>query len=201
MTLKHALLAVALLGIGLFAGTRVAATQDAASGPGGMDMMEAMKLAQPGPEHEELMALAGDWVTDVSLGAMPGMPPMEQKGTTTATPILGGRFLMMTSAGNFMGMPFEGINILGFDRRHGEYTLVGFDTLGTYSVSGRGKKDDDGVIRMHGTDDDPMGKQVFTFEYSDLSADSYAYRIVFEQIGPQVFDPPFAMVEAKAVRK
>ena len=115
--------------------------------------------------------------------------------------ILGGRFLEIVSKGDFMGQDFESVGFLGFDRRHEVYTAIGLDTMGTYWVSGKGTRGEDGVIRMHGEDDDPAGKQVYTFEYEIISDDEYEDRVVFESIGSQTFDPPHTMVTVRAKRK
>jgi hypothetical protein len=184
------------------------AKADAAAMPGSAEDMaafeEAIRLAQPGPEHEELGTLKGEWVAEVSVyapGMPPDAPPMTQTTTTQVKTILGGRFLEITSAGDFMGMPYESQSYFGFDRRLGEYTYVGMDTLGTYWVSGAGQKDADGVIRMHGVDHDPMGKQVYTFEYELLGPDEFVHRVMFSEMGGQVFDEPFEMVSVRNTRK
>ncbi len=173
--------------------------------PSGMDakaMEAAMALAGPGDEHEGLAKWAGEWEMEVSMNSpMPGMPEQKQTGKASAKMILGGRFLEVTSNGSFFGQPFESKTILGYDRRHGKYTLVGFDTLGTYWVAAEGVRDEDGVIRMHGTDDDPMGEQVFTFEYREIGEDEYEHRVLFERIGDQVFEEPLAMVTVRNRRK
>jgi hypothetical protein len=202
-TIRNTCFACALLLSILPTTTSAHPIQDADAAPH-MDMaamMEAMRLAQPGPEHAELAALAGDWVTKVSVLMAPGTPPMEQETTATAKMILSGRFLEHTSAGDFMGTPFESQSYLGFDRRREEYTLMGMDTLGTYWVTGAGVREEDGVIRMHGVDDDPAGKQVFTFEYEIFGPNEYEHRILFTQIGGQHFDPPFQMVTIRNKRK
>ena len=164
-------------------------------------MAEMMKLAQPGPEHETLATYAGDWDYEVSMQAAPGGPPMTQKGTATAKTILGGRFLELEASGSFMGQPFESLTILGFDRRHEAWTTVGFDNHGTYWVSASGKSLENGTIRMHGQDDDPMGAQVYFFDVTFVDADTFTYDVYFESIGPQVYDEPFKMVAVRYTRK
>lgn len=164
-------------------------------------MMETMRLAQPGPEHAELATLAGEWEAEVSIQMAPGMPPQTQKSSTTIKTILGGRFLEIISAGDFMGMPYESQSYMGYDRRRKEYVCMGMDTLGTYFVTGAGIKGDDGVIAMHGVDNDPQGKQVYIFEYELLGPDEYEHRVLFTQIGQQTFDEPFQMVTVRNKRK
>ena len=54
---------------------------------------------------------------------------------------------------------------LGFDRRHGDYTVIAMDENGTYWVTARGKRDGS-RIPMYGADDDPvMSAMGFTKEF------------------------------------
>ena len=187
------------------------AAQDDGDDPpaGGFDaaaMMEVMALTQPGPEHEQLMAQAGSWeqVVTMNMPPIPGMPatpPMRQTIEVEQTAVLGGRFLMSESSGSMMGMPVEQLGFVGFDRRTSEYITVGLDTLGTYFVTGRGPMGEDGIVRMHGEDPDPSGKQVYTFEVENISADEYRMRVLFSEMGGMKFDEPFAMVTIHATRK
>jgi hypothetical protein len=143
----------------------------------------------------------GDWVSEVTITMAPGAEPMTQTATASCRTILGGRFLQMDSQGSFMGQPFESVGMFGFDRRHKTWTTVGFDTLGTYWVSASGKRDEDGVIRMHGRDDDPMGEQVFITELRFVSDDEFVSSLLFTKLGPQAFEQPFRMVEVRYKRK
>ena len=44
---------------------------------------EALRLAQPGPEHKILAGLAGTWDVETKLWQQPGAPPMTMKGAMT----------------------------------------------------------------------------------------------------------------------
>ncbi len=193
------------LGAGTLLGACAAGSRAHAQDPEpvGFDMAamtEALELARPGPEHEELAARAGEWSTVATLYVTPGAAPLESRGSASARPILGGRFLEVVSTGDFMGQPFESRSILGFDRRHERYTIVGFDTMGTYWVTGQGTRGEDGVIRMHGVDEDLTGAQVYTFEYELLSPDEHEYRVVFHELGGRKFEQPFTMVSVRSTR-
>lgn len=176
---------------------------------GGLDMqamMEAMQLAQPGPEHEQLMATAGTWEQRMTIHmppmeGMPQMPAMTSTADATLTPVLGGRFLMSESGGVMMGMPVEQLSFIGFDRRTEEYITVGLDTMGTYFVTGRGPRGEDGVVRMHGVDEDPMGRQVYTFEVEHISEDEQRISVLFTEMGGMTFEEPFEMVRIESTRK
>lgn len=199
---SRTLIATVLLSLATFAVMRDGLSQGTAEQAPGVDtLMAAIALGQPGPEHDELAKLAGEWEAAISLQAMPGTEPMESKASVSSRTILGGRFLEITTHGSFMGTDFESRTLLGFDRRHEQYTVIGLDTLGTYWVTGKGERGADGVIRMRGEDDDPMGKQVYVFEYEVLGQDEYVQRVVFEQLGDQKFDPPFEMVTVRNTRK
>jgi len=67
---------------------------------------------------------------------------------------LGGRFLISEGSSNNptgIGEPtVEVLSIYGFDRRTNEYTVVGFDTMGTYYVTAAGTREPDGLMRMRG---------------------------------------------------
>src|SRR5262249_52979692 len=77
-------------------------------------MAEMMKLATPGPYHEMLKKFAGSWKTETKMWMGPGEPQVSE-GTAEASMILGGRFLKQEAKGNFMGQPFEGFGLTGYD--------------------------------------------------------------------------------------
>jgi Protein of unknown function (DUF1579) len=143
---------------------------------------EMMAAAQPGPEHAKLMKLAGSWDVEASLWSAPGAEPLKVAFPSENRAILGGRFLETRASGEMMGMPVESLVIYGFDRRHGKYTVVGFDTFGTYYVTGAGTLDEaTGTVAMDGTDDDPITKmtQVYTMHLRFVDDDTYVTDVVF----------------------
>lgn len=104
------------------------------------EMQQMMALLAPGPEHKDFEPLAGTW--DMSIAFNMGGPMMTFTGRAVNTMILGGRFLKSESIGKdpASGMEIEALSIYGFDRRTGEFTIVGYDTFGTYYVTAAGKK-------------------------------------------------------------
>ena len=118
-----------------------------------MEMME--KMGAPGPEHAELMKLAGKWKTTNKSWMSPGDPVVTQ-GTVTYKPLLGGRFLMEEYKGTFMDKPFEGVGITGYDNMKKEYFNVWMDSLGTMVVVARGNMDASGkVLTMNAEFEEP----------------------------------------------
>ena len=95
--------------------------------------------------------------------------------------VIGGRFLELTSSGTYMGMAYEGLYYIGFDRRGKEYTTVGFDNSGTYWVTAKGQPDSTGVIVMYGEDEDKsMGfTQKYKFLMDIKNKDKFIFSVVF----------------------
>jgi hypothetical protein len=117
---------------------------------------KTMAIMGPGPEHELLTKLVGEWSATVNM-YMPGMDTMSSPMTSTNEMILEGRFLRSTSKGSMMGMPVESVTMFGYDRRHGHYTMMGFDTMGTYFITASGEYDEaTRTLSLNGTDDDPI---------------------------------------------
>jgi hypothetical protein len=132
----------------------LAGAQEAKQPPSPQDLLAKTR---PGPEHARLAALDGDWRITITMGGGPQQAVW--RGEAAAKPIVGRRFLEITYKAEGAGEPAEGVLLLGFDRRHGEYTLVALDQWGTYWVTARGKPTEGSpVIKMYGRDDDPMMK-------------------------------------------
>jgi hypothetical protein len=74
-----------------------------------------MEYMTPGDMHKMLAGSNGSWKTKIHMWMAPGTEPMVSEGTSVNEMILGGRYQRSTHSGDFMGMPMEGMNILGFD--------------------------------------------------------------------------------------
>jgi len=161
-------------------------------------LAQAMELAQPGPEHERLAALVGTWKMETKLWMVPGTEPMTQSGKIESTMILGGRFLMSEAESGEGFMATESVGLMGFDRRSGEYTTVGFDTWGTYYVTGAGAWDEDrGAIVLSGEDYDAATDhtKIYDFVLTPLSPDTYRFEVIFKDDMHTQGGEPFKMVE------
>lgn len=93
-------------------------------------MAEMMKMAAPGPEHKLFDGSVGKWKTTTKMWMGPGDPQVTD-GTAESEWILGGRFLMSRYRGAMMGMPFEGFEVLGYDRMTKTYEGYWLDTMST----------------------------------------------------------------------
>lgn len=122
-------------------------------------MVEAYKKAgSPGPEHALLARWAGDWVMHTAVWRGPNAQPMEwPPGTSKWEMMLGGRFLRFTQAGDMMGMPMEGMGIIGYDNFRHVYQMIWVDNTETPIFFASGTADSSGkVITLLGKVDDPV---------------------------------------------
>ena len=143
-----------------------------------------LEQTRPGPEHERLGLLAGEW----SVGLMPpGSERPSATGEARAEAILGGRFVDVNLALGEGAAATELRFTLGFDRRHGEWSLILMDTAGTYAVTARGPEAD-GLIRMRGADDDPYMESLgLEKEYAfDLELGEERFAIVLHFVDTRI---------------
>jgi hypothetical protein len=158
-------------------------------GKAGLTAEEMMKKAEaagkPGPAHKALDALVGDWRLEGRCWMTPDSPPTENKGTAKVQWILGGRFVQEELDGEFMGKPFHGISITGYDNMKKKYVGSWIDDMSTGMFISEGDADADGkLFTFYGKMDDPitgqkdkqykfvirvLGPNKHTFEMHDLS--------------------------------
>src|SRR5512135_1773490 len=93
-----------------------------------MDMKEIMeiyrKVGTPGAPHKLLAKLEGSWTTRTRGWESPDKPPVESLGTCEQKLILDGHYLRQEYTGDMMGLPFTGINILGYNVHTNKYESV-----------------------------------------------------------------------------
>jgi hypothetical protein len=106
-----------------------------------MEMME--KLMKPGEFHELLKQFVGTWTADVKIWMAPNSPPIVTKGQASFKLIFDGRFLYGDFLGEFMGAPFKGINIMGYDNGKKEFFSIWLDNSSTGLLSSTGHYDKD----------------------------------------------------------
>ena len=122
------------------------ASQPAGEAPPQMDMQkymaQMMKLATPGKEHKALAAMAGEWDVATKFRMGPEAPWQEGKATSTYKAALGGRWVIQEYKSDFGGMPFEGLQILGYDNLHKKYVSSWRDNFSTWAVHTEGVPSD-----------------------------------------------------------
>jgi hypothetical protein len=126
-----------------------------------LDLKEVMeiysKVGTPGAPHKLLAKLEGNWTTRSRSWEEPDKPPRESFGASEQRLILGGRYLRQEYTGDMMGVPFTGINILGYNNHTKKYESIWIDTMSTAIYYFVGSASSDGrVITQECSYDDPV---------------------------------------------
>lgn len=129
------------------------------------EMQAMMKAMTPGPEHQRMARMAGDWTFTNKLWMDPSAPPSEGSGTMHAEMILGGRYLHSVWKGDFMGMQFEGHGTDGFDNVTRKHVSSWVDNMSTGMMIMTGTCDADGKTCTSTSEPmlDPMSGKMMTF--------------------------------------
>jgi hypothetical protein len=126
------------------------------------DMKAMMTYSTPGEIHKMLAKSVGVWTATVTMWMQPGAPPTTSTAQATNEMILGGRYLQSKNTGDFSGMPFEGISILGYDNAKKMFVNSWIDNFGTGMMYLTGKWDPSTQsINLSGSMVDPVsGKDI-----------------------------------------
>ncbi len=125
-------------------------------------MMAAMtKAMTPGPEHAGLAAMAGSWEFSGSFWTAPDQPPIASTGAAERTMILGGRVMVERVTSEFMGAPFEGMGMTGYDNVSGKYWSTWIDNMNTGVMTATGSCENNSC-EYTSTASDPMTGQTAT---------------------------------------
>jgi hypothetical protein len=111
----------------------------------GMDpnMMKAwQEYITPGANHELLAKMVGEWKTEISSWMAPDAPPSITEGKSVYESILGGRYIQSVETSTFMGMPFEGRAISGYDNASKKFFTYWIDNMGTGVLAAEGSYDE-----------------------------------------------------------
>lgn len=137
-------------------------------------MERYMKLGETGPQHKFLADhLVGEWDVVSRFWMDPAAPAIESTATSTARPILNGRYIQSDYSGDMMGMPFTGISITGYDNYTKQFNAVWIDSMSTAMFISNGSMARDGSgLTFHGTMNEPMTGEInktvrFDYDFSD----------------------------------
>ncbi len=97
----------------------------------------AQDFPKPGPEHEVLKKMEGNWDATMKYGGA------ESKGTMTYKMELGGLWLTSSFEGDFGGMKFSGKGLDSYDPAKKKYVAVWVDSMATNPMLMEGNYDKD----------------------------------------------------------
>jgi hypothetical protein len=165
-------------------------------------MEEYAKLAAPGPQHQRLASLVGTWKVTGKGWMAPGQPPMEMTGTSSATAIMGGRYVQGVHTGNFMGQKFEGRETDGYDNVTHQYWSTWMDSMGTGVMVSRGTCDDPcKTLTEIGEEVDPMTGKAQKEKVVTTFVDGDTYTMQMYMVGGAPDGGDFKVMELVAKRQ
>lgn len=131
------------------------ADQDAA-------MKALMAYMTPSDVHTMIAKDEGEWNEEITLWMAPGAPPTKSTATVTNKMVMGGRYQESKHTGSFMGMPFEGYALTGYDNAKKAFVSSWVDNMGTGIMFMEGKWDEKTkTIHFTGKTTDPStGKDI-----------------------------------------
>ena len=110
---------------------------------------------KPGPEHDKLKEMVGNW--DAVMKTAAG----ESKGTMTYKMGLGGLWLIEDFKGEFSGLPFEGHGLTTYDPAKKKYVGIWIDSYSSEHTVTEGNFDKEGKVQtMVGEMAGPDGKKM-----------------------------------------
>ena len=136
--------------------------QDPPSSPEEAEMMAKwMEFMTPGEPHELIAGKAGKWNLVVTMWMTPDAPPSESTATSKHEMIMGGRYLLDQTRGDFMGQTFEGMGLTGYDNMKKKFFGMWIDNMGT------------GLMTSEGTYDKAKNAITYTGESPDVMSGGY----------------------------
>ena len=143
-----------------------AASQDAGPHFDVQQMMQDLQTAhanptEPGPFHEVLGRVAGEWDVTVRISMGPGMPAMESTGSARFEWALGKRWMVehLDAELNMGGttMPLDSVTYTGYDNYRNVYVGAMFSGMSTEMIPFQGGLDPStGTYHYYGTMHEPM---------------------------------------------
>lgn len=203
MRARITVMAVVSLAVALLFGAQlVLAQEQGAQGDAETQKMMAawQKYMTPGKFHEAMNYFTGDWEVVNTMWMTPGAEPQMWSGTATYKMMLGGRYLHGSFTGTFMGQPFQGYSIQGYDNYRKEYVTIWIDNMGTGIYELRGQCDADcKVTTLSGVWDDPIAGGKSRVRDVTTIVDENSFKMEMFQTGPD--GKEFKSMEGMYTRK
>ena len=152
-------------------------------------MADMTAAGAPGPQHQALASRAGSWKVEGKMWMAPGADAMPMMGTASTRSLLGGRYIVEEFQSEFMGQPFEGRLMQGYDNVSDKYWSVWVDNTSTGSHVAHGTEISPGHVELIGTADDlltPAGRPT-RMTITDNGDGSYTMKMFDSRQGTDEF--------------
>lgn len=139
------------------------------------EMAEWAMLGKTGPMHDRLKKGAGAWDAKVKSWMNPSDPnPTESTSKANIAMMFEGRFARMDYSGDFMGKPFKGFGLYGYDNATKKFQSVWIDSSSTNMMISTGELSaDEKTINWTGSFAGPGGKTIKTRQTDTIIDDDH----------------------------
>lgn len=135
------------------------------------EMKAWMDYATPGEAQKMLAKSEGTWTGQTTMWMAKDAPPATNTSTMVNKMAMGGRYQLSTFNGSFMGMPFEGMSVTGYDNYKKKYISTWIDNMGT------------GIMKMEGDWDEASKSMVMTGKCTNpANGVEYEMKEIFKHI-------------------
>ena len=129
-----------------------------------LSAQEAPELEKPNEHHRHLKQMAGTWDVKSKFHMVSGQI-IEMNGVEVAKMQPGGFWLITDFSGKFMGEPFHGHGVLGYEAHKKEYVGTWVDSIGSILIISMGTCSKNGkVTTMIGKSFNPMENREVTYK-------------------------------------
>ncbi len=126
-----------------------------------------MQMPTPGPEHEILAKMAGEWIGDETMFASAWCPEEKQSHGHLQTRVLDGFFVISDYEQKMADqITFRGHGVYSVDPESKEYLMYWFDSLGGAGGVARGHYEGNQLTFLNTS---PMGHHRYRYTFGDAS--------------------------------
>lgn len=120
-----------------------------------------IKAGSPGANHEHLNYMIGKWQCSLKMWHPGTSEPMASTGSCTNKWIFDKRYVITEFTGEFMGEPFSGASVTGYDNINKRYFTTWLDSMSTGMVTYFGSYDESSkTFTYTGGYKSPLGKDL-----------------------------------------
>ncbi|MCP3918916.1 MAG: DUF1579 domain-containing protein [bacterium] len=124
-----------------------------------------MQVPQPGPEHERLAQLAGEWKGEEIMSPSPWSPVEQRRVGHIRARMLEGFFVVSDYEQTMDGeVAFRGHGVYSWDPAAGEYVMYWFDSMGGAGGVARGHLEGNQLTFQNTS---PMGHHRYRYTFED----------------------------------
>lgn len=143
---------------------------------GGALGQDHMQMPKPGPEHEKLKAMEGDYDCVMEMVGMPSKSPAKSSMRVG----LGGFWLFEKFEGEFGGMKFEGRGTMGYCPIRKKYTMSWIDSMSPTGMNMEGNFTSPTTMTLVGEGPNHEGKMAKFKSVTERRDDKTAVMTMFE---------------------